>query len=145
MTIDLRTNLGDADYFIVSDNLQWDEEMDAMDSNESATEQNLLTGRLRGDIFIVADNEINAESAVDESPAAVEESEMEPADDPVNSQKKKASWRTRLQTTPWVKRLNQMLRMKALIPALSPLLIRATFKISYLRTPQRMRNLRKRI
>lgn len=86
MSIDLRTNLGDGDYFIMPDFFQWDEGMDSMDSSGSDTEQNgdaitetmpeeqnLLSGRSQENILIVADNEINTESPADESQVSTEE------------------------------------------------------------------------
>jgi uncharacterized protein (TIGR04145 family) len=82
MTIDLKTNLGNKDFSLVSDSIipdSFEEDID-MDDLESSGEQNLFANGVKEDIFLVAENENNSETTETQDTAAGQEIVTEPAD-----------------------------------------------------------------
>ncbi|MDD3168670.1 MAG: hypothetical protein PHC91_04285 [Eubacteriales bacterium] len=89
MDIELETNLDDEDYYIVPDTAPEENNGSASPEQESNAdpepeEQTLFSGRLQESIFIVAENEIDAENPSVQEPAAGAEDETEPVDQPAD-------------------------------------------------------------
>ena len=84
MTINLKTNMGNKNFSLVSDSFipdSFEEEIDMDDSESSGGDQNLFaSGGVKEDIFLVAENEDNVENTETQDADAGQEIVTEPAD-----------------------------------------------------------------